>query len=78
MKASKERFYFWRKTNNALVKLLFLVSWRRYGHVVSNGEAEVDDLDGIIQTDPGFFVETKKQAQPVKFTNSCGSGDTSS
>lgn len=59
--------YFWRKTNNALRSSY--CSWSSLGFA-SNGEAEVYDLNGVIQTGQGFFVEGSGNGTTLNFTNS--------
>ncbi len=58
--------YFWRKTNNALSPSY--CSWTA-GTFVSNGEAQVVDPNGILQTGQGFFVEAKASATAITFAN---------
>lgn len=68
----KGTLYFWRKTNNA--NSPSYCSWSRAGGTtgtfVTNGESEVNDLNGVIQTGQGFFVEAEANANTVNFTNS--------
>jgi hypothetical protein len=68
----KGALYFWRKTNNA--NSPSYCSWSRAGGptgtFVTNGESEVINLNGIIQTGQGFFVEAEANATEVNFTNS--------
>lgn len=59
--------YFWRKTNNALSPSY--CSWSSLGFT-TNGEAEVYDLNDIIQTGQGFFVEGSGSGTALNFTNS--------
>lgn len=74
----KGTLYFWRKTNNA--ESPSYCSWTRAGGLtgtfVTNGEAEVNNLNGIIQTGQGFFVEAEANATSVNFTNSMRIGNT--
>lgn len=68
----KGTLYFCRKTNNANGPSYS--SWSRAGGAtgtfVSNGGSEVNDLNGVIQTGQGFFVEAEANATTVTFTNS--------
>lgn len=65
--------YFWRKTNNAASPSY--CSWTPLGGFVSNGEAQVTDPAGIIQTGQGFFVEAKDAATTVAFKNTQRTGN---
>jgi len=58
--------YFWRKTNNAASPSY--CTWTT-GGFVSNGEAEVYDPNGVIQTGQGFFVEGTGSGTTVAFNN---------
>ena len=64
--------YFWRKTNNALSPSY--CSWSSLGFA-SNGEAEVYDLNGVIQTGQGFFVEGSGNGNALIFNNSMRTND---
>ncbi|MBS7788259.1 T9SS sorting signal type C domain-containing protein [Flavobacterium sp. CYK-55] len=59
--------YFWRKTNNAASPTY--CSWAG-GVFVSNGEAQVFNPNGIIQTGQGFFVEANGSGTSLAFNNS--------
>ncbi|QBZ96583.1 T9SS sorting signal type C domain-containing protein [Flavobacterium sangjuense] len=59
--------YFWRKTNNASSPSY--CSWNSLGFT-DNGEAEVTDLNGVIQTGQGFFVEGSGNGTALNFNNS--------
>lgn len=59
--------YFWRKTNNDLSPSYCL--WSSLGFA-SNGEAQVADLNGVIQTGQGFFVEATGNGTALNFNNS--------
>ncbi|HEX9979608.1 MAG TPA: T9SS sorting signal type C domain-containing protein [Flavobacterium sp.] len=65
--------YFWRKTNNALSPSY--CSWTANGGFVGNGEDQVYNLNGVIQTGQGFFVEGTGNGNAVNFTNSQRVGD---
>ncbi|RZJ34141.1 MAG: hypothetical protein EOO51_11035 [Flavobacterium sp.] len=65
--------YFWRKTNNALSPSYCL--WTAGGGFVSNGEAQVFDPQGVIQTGQGFFVEGTGADNAISFKNSQRIGD---
>ncbi|MBA4316823.1 MAG: hypothetical protein C0412_00330 [Flavobacterium sp.] len=58
--------YFWRKTNNPLSPSY--CSWVG-GTFITNGEAQVVDPDGIIQTGQGFFVEANGTGTSLMFKN---------
>lgn len=58
--------YFWRKTNNASSPSY--CSWAG-GVFVSNGEAQVFNPSGIIQTGQGFFVEGNGSGTSLSFNN---------
>jgi hypothetical protein len=58
--------YFWRKTNNPLKPTY--CTWKN-GVFTSNGEAQVVDPNGIIQTGQGFIVEALNSATSVSFNN---------
>jgi hypothetical protein len=58
--------YFWRKTNNASSPSY--CTWNSLGFV-NNGESQVSDPNGMIQTGQGFFVEAKAGATNVVFNN---------
>ncbi len=59
--------YFWRKTNSTLTTVPYC-TWTA-GTFVSNGEAQVFDPLGIINSGQGFFVEAKNSSTNVDFTN---------
>lgn len=59
--------YFWRKTNNDLSPSY--CSWSALGFV-SNGEDQVADLNDVIQTGQGFFVEGSGNGTALNFNNS--------
>ena len=58
--------YFWRKTNNTSSAAYCTYTG---GIFVTNGESQVADPDGIIQTGQGFFVEALNSATTVIFNN---------
>ena len=58
--------YFWRKTNNA--ESPSYCSWKE-GTFLSNGEAQVFDPNGVIQTGQGFFVEGTGAGTTLVFNN---------
>ncbi len=58
--------YFWRKTNNDLSPSY--CTWTKLGFV-DNGEEQVFDLNGVIQTGQGFVVEAKNSATSLQFNN---------
>ena len=58
--------YYWRKTNNSASPSY--CTWTA-GTFISNGEAEVVDPNGIIQSGQGFFVEALNLATTVVFNN---------
>jgi hypothetical protein len=58
--------YFWRKTNNASSPAY--CTWTA-GIFISNGEAQVVNPNGVIQTGQGFFVEALNSATAVVFNN---------
>ena len=58
--------YFWRKTNNPLKPTY--CTWVG-GIFTSNGEAQVVNPNGIIQTGQGFIVEALNSATTVSFNN---------
>ncbi len=58
--------YFWRKTNNAGSPSY--CSWTG-GVFTTNGESQVVNPNGIIQTGEGFFVEALNAATTVTFNN---------
>ncbi|WP_284653147.1 hypothetical protein [Flavobacterium terrisoli] len=58
--------YFWRKTNNILSPSY--CSWSSLGFT-SNGDAEAFDLNGVIQTGQGFFVEGTGNGTTLNFNN---------
>jgi hypothetical protein len=58
--------YFWRKTNNALSPSY--CTWT-LGGFVSNGEAQVNDPNDVIQAGQGFFVEATGVGSTVVFDN---------
>ncbi|HRA71383.1 MAG TPA: T9SS sorting signal type C domain-containing protein [Flavobacterium sp.] len=58
--------YFWRKTNNAeSPSYCTMVA----GTFIWNGESQVEDPKGIIQSGQGFFVEALNSATTVVFNN---------
>ena len=65
--------YFWRETNLNTDNNAYC-SWSPAGGptgtFVPNGEDEVFDLNGVIQTGQGFFVEALNNATTVNFNNS--------
>jgi len=58
--------YYWRKTNNSASPSY--VTWTA-GTFISNGEPEVEDFNGIIQSGQGFFVEAVDTGTKVVFNN---------
>jgi len=58
--------YFWRKTNNTSSAAYCTYAG---GVFITNGESQVVDPDGIIQTGQGFFVEALNSATTVVFNN---------
>lgn len=58
--------YFWRKTNNPLNPSY--CTWAG-GTFVSNGQAQVVNPSGIIQTGQGFFVEALNSSTTLQFNN---------
>lgn len=58
--------YFWRKTNNAASPSYS--TWTTAGFV-GNGEAQVFDLQNVIRTGQGFFVEANGSNNNVIFRN---------
>lgn len=58
--------YFWRKTNNAGSPSY--CTWAG-GTLITNGESQVVNPNGIIQTGQGFFVEALDTATTVTFNN---------
>jgi len=58
--------YYWRKTNNSASPSY--CTWTS-GTFISNGEAQVVDSNGIIQSGQGFFVEALNSATTVVFNN---------
>lgn len=64
--------YFWRKTNNELSPSY--CSWSTAGFV-DNGEAQVFNPQGILQTAQGFLVEAAGNATALQFNNSQRVGD---
>lgn len=58
--------YYWRKTNNSASPSY--CTWKS-GTFISNGEAQVVDPNGIIQSGQGFFVEALNSATTVVFNN---------
>jgi len=58
--------YYWRKTNNSASPSY--CTWTS-GTFISNGEAQVVDPNGIIQSGQGFFVEALNSATTVVFNN---------
>lgn len=65
--------YFWRKTNNPISPSY--CTWTA-GTFTSNGEAQVVDPIGIIQTGQGFFVEANGTGTALTFKNSQRIGNT--
>ena len=65
--------YFWRKTNNPLSPSY--CSWVG-GTFITNGEAQVVDPNGIIQTGQGFFVEANGTGTALTFKNTQRIGNT--
>ncbi|MDD5150996.1 MAG: hypothetical protein PHC28_11070, partial [Flavobacterium sp.] len=65
--------YFWRKTNNPLSPSY--CSWTA-GTFTTNGEAQVVDPIGIIQTGQGFFVEANGTGTALTFKNTQRIGNT--
>lgn len=65
--------YFWRETNNNTLNNAYC-SWSPAGGgngtFVSNGESQVFNPGGVIQTGQGFFVEALNAATHVNFANS--------
>jgi hypothetical protein len=65
--------YFWRETNNSTTNNAYC-SWSPAGGptgtFVTNGQAQVVDINGVIQTGQGFFVEALENATAVNFNNS--------
>lgn len=59
--------YFWRKTNNALSPSYCSLSLLGFA---GNGEDEVADMNGVIQTGQGFFVEASGNGTALNFNNS--------
>jgi hypothetical protein len=59
--------YFWRKTNNEANPSYCSFTG---GTLVTNGESQVFDPLGIIQTAQGFFVEAKDASTTLMFKNS--------
>jgi hypothetical protein len=64
--------YFWRKTNNAASPSY--CSWTA-GTFTSNGESQVANQNGIIQTGQGFFVEAKNTATNLQYNNAMRTGN---
>lgn len=58
--------YYWRKTNNSASPSY--CTWAA-GTFISNGESQVVDPNGIIQSGQGFFVEALNSATTVVFNN---------
>ena len=58
--------YYWRKTNNSASPSY--CTWTA-GTFISNGEPEVVDPNGAIQSGQGFFVEALNSATTVNFNN---------
>lgn len=65
--------YFWRETNNTTANNAYC-SWSPAGGgngtFVTNSQPEASDLNGVIQTGQGFFVEAESGASAVEFDNS--------
>jgi hypothetical protein len=59
--------YFWRKTNNANSSSYCTHAG---GVFVSNGQAQVNNPNGIIQVGQGFFVEANGSGTTLTFNNS--------
>jgi len=60
--------YFWRETNNNTTNNAYC-TWAG-GTFTSNGEAQVVNPNGIIQTGQGFFVAAKAGQTALNFNNS--------
>ncbi len=60
--------YFWRETNNNTLNNAYC-TWAG-GTFTSNGEAQVFNPNGIIETGQGFFVAAKAGQTSLNFTNS--------
>jgi PQQ-dependent dehydrogenase (s-GDH family) len=58
--------YFWRKTNNPLNPSY--CTWAG-GTFVSNGQTQVVNPNGVIQTGQGFFVEALNTSTSLQFNN---------
>lgn len=58
--------YYWRKTNNSASPSY--CTWTA-GTFISNGESQVVDPNGIIQSSQGFFVEALNSATAIVFNN---------
>ncbi|NDP27901.1 MAG: T9SS sorting signal type C domain-containing protein [Flavobacterium sp.] len=58
--------YFWRKTNN--IGSPTYCTWAG-GTFISNGESQVVNPNGIIQTGQGFFIEALNSATSLSFNN---------
>jgi hypothetical protein len=73
-----QTLYFWRETNNNTTNNAYC-SWSPAGGpsgtFVTNGEAQVSDPNGVIQTGQGFFVEAISNATNVDFTNAMRLGN---
>jgi hypothetical protein len=66
-------FYFWRKTNGSSNPSYCTMTIQ--GGFTSNGQAQVFDSNGIIQTGQGFFVEANENATNLTFNNSMRVGN---
>jgi hypothetical protein len=67
--------YYWRKTNNSASPSY--CTWTA-GTFISNGESQVVDPNGIIQSGQGFFVEALNSATTVVFNNGQRTGTNTS
>lgn len=68
--------YFWRETNGDVNNNPYCIwSPAAGGTFVTNGEDAVNDLQGIIQTGQGFFVEATASGNNVSFTNAMRVGN---
>ena len=73
-----QTLYFWRETNNNTLNNAYC-SWSPAGGptgtFVTNGESQAYDLNGVIQTGQGFFVEAISASTTVDFTNAMRTGN---
>lgn len=68
--------YFWRETNGDINNNPYCIwSPAAGGTFVTNGEDAVADLQGVIQTGQGFFVEATASGSTVSFTNAMRVGN---